>query len=128
MVANRGSVILLLMATACMHAGCIHAPLHDQPHQVEDCPDEPVWKRSRVAFRKVALAFFCVPLYQLPDGYSSSYRRHLVAHELSPVVLGQKKKSGAERLASWSQPQSDQSAESGADLSGNAKSRESETR
>ena len=98
----RRSAIWLLLLMPCLQAGCVHH-WRGRPEQVESHPDTSQWKKSRVSFRKLALACFHVPLYQLPDGYSSTYRRHLVSYEHSPVVLGQRQKASDQRLAAWSE-------------------------
>lgn len=96
------------MAAACLLSGCVHAPWQYPPPEYADdqtdCPpDQANPKKSHVHFRKFSLACFHVPLYQLPDGYSSTYRQHLEARELSPVLLGKSKGSSNVRLASASE-------------------------
>ena len=90
------------MGVACIQAGCVHtSSCRPQTHAGH--------RESRVSFRKFALAFFHIPLYQLPDGYSRTYREHLVQRELSPVVLGERKSSNEVKLASGTQPPEDES-------------------
>jgi len=97
LIAKKHPAVWFLMGALCLQVGCTHIPPYESNA-------DSGWKKSRVSLRKVALSFFHIPLYQLPDGYSSTYRQHLDAHDLSAVELAQRERANHVKLVSREEP------------------------